>query len=375
MGDLPTRVALVYDRVNKWGGAEQVLLSLHRLFPSAPLYTSVFDERGAAWAKVFPAVIPTFLQKLRFFRSRHELLPWITPLAFETLSFDEFDAVISVTSADAKGIVTRPETFHLCYCLTPTRYLWSHHDQYVNELNPAARLISRPVFSYLKYWDRIASSRPDAYISISKAVQTRVKQFYGRSSQVVYPPVDTAVHTLPTPPPSIKDFFLYVGRLIPYKRPDVVVNVFNQINLPLAVVGTGHMEKKLRRKSGSNIHMAGFLSVSQLTSFYQNCRALVFFHEEDFGIVPLEAHSAGKPVIALNRGGAAETVIHNVTGILLDNDSPSTLARAVAEFDPSLFDPQVIKTHAANFSTQKFASEFVRIFKQEWKKYKNIYTV
>ena len=158
MADLPSRVALIYDRVNKWGGAERVLLALHEMFPDAPLYTSVYNPATAGWAKVFPAVIPTFLQKFPLAKSNHELYPWLTPMAFETLKFDDYDIVISVTSADAKGIITKPGTFHLCYCLTPTRYLWSHEEFYKSQTSP----LFHPLFNYLKSWDLIASRRPDA---------------------------------------------------------------------------------------------------------------------------------------------------------------------------------------------------------------------
>ncbi len=158
MGNLPSRIALVYDRVNKWGGAERVLLALHELFPQAPLYTSVYDPDKAPWAKIFPRVIPSFLNRIPFAGNHHELIPFLTPLAFETFDFSKFDAVISVTSADAKGIVTRPGTFHFCYCLTPTRYLWSHYPDYYRQIPDLLKPFSLPWFKYLKSWDLISSS-------------------------------------------------------------------------------------------------------------------------------------------------------------------------------------------------------------------------
>src|SRR3989338_8390229 len=187
------KVALVYDRVNKWGGAERVLLALHELFPDAPLYTSVYDRKKASWADVFDpsagsgqGIKTSFLQKIPF-STRHELFAALMPLAFESFSFDEYDLVISVTSEAAKGIITKPKTMHICYCLTPTRYLWSGYNDYFK--NPYFRFISKPLVSYLRFWDKIAAQRPDAYIAISKEVQGRIKKYYGRESTVIYPSV------------------------------------------------------------------------------------------------------------------------------------------------------------------------------------------
>src|SRR3990167_10742564 len=179
------KVAVVYDRVNKWGGAERVLLALHEMFPDAPLYTSVYDERNAPWAKVFPRVYTSFLQKFPFAKSNHEFLALLMPLAFELFNFDEYDLVISVTSEAAKGIITKPETLHICYMLTPTRYLWSHYDLYFK--NPILRFISKPAVNYLRNWDKIAAQRPDKIIAISTEVQRRIKKYYGRESDIVFP--------------------------------------------------------------------------------------------------------------------------------------------------------------------------------------------
>ncbi|MEK7101485.1 MAG: glycosyltransferase [Patescibacteria group bacterium] len=363
MANLSSRVALVYDRVNKWGGAEQVLLALHEMFPEAPLYTAVYNSAAAGWAKVFPGVSTTFLQKFPWAKSSHELYPWLTPLAFETLNFDDYDLVISVTSADAKGIITKPSTFHLCYCLTPTRYLWSHEQFYRKTLDPSVEFISRPVFNYLKSWDKIAAHRPDAYIAISQTVKDRIKKYYGQDSQIIYPPVDvdffsqpaTMNHELIT-----NNFFLYVGRLVAYKQAQLLVEIFNDLQLPLAIIGTGTLENKLKAMAAPNIHFLGHLAQTDLAAYYQRAQAVLYIHEEDFGLVPVEAHSAGTPVIGLNRGGAAETIIHNQTGILLDSDEPGIVKNAILNFDPTQFDREFIKSHAQKFAKDRFKKEFTR---------------
>lgn len=352
MANLPKRIALVYDRVNKWGGAERVLLALHELFPDAPLYTAVYNSATAGWAKVFPKVVPSFLQKFPLAKSNHELYPWLTPMAFETLKFDDYDIVISITSADAKGIITKPNTFHICYCLTPTRYLWSHEDFYKSQTSK----IFHPLFNYLKSWDLIASRRPDAYLAISQTVQSRISKFYGQSSDVIYPPIDADIFSKTQPPPNIKDFFLYVGRLVAYKQAEVLVEIFNDLKLPLAIIGTGSLESKLKAIASPNIYFLGQLSETDLTAYYQHARAVLFIHEEDFGLVPLEAHAAGTPVIGLNRGGATETIIHGQTGLLLDDIND--LKNVILNFDPAQFDREFIKSHAQKFAKDRFQREF-----------------
>lgn len=370
MADLPKRIAIVYDRVNKWGGAEAVLLALHHLFPDAPLYTSVYSPRSAEWASVFPSVIPTFLQSIPLAATHHEWFPWLTPIAFESLKFNDFDAVISVTSADAKGIITAPWTFHLCYCLTPTRYLWSHYQEYSKQVP----LLTRPVFNYLKRWDRVAASRPDSIVSISATVRDRVASYYSRPSDIVYPPVNISQFRSRLSPPEESDYFLYLGRLVPYKHPELIVRAFNRLNRKLIVVGTGSQEAKLREIAGKNIIFKGFLTETEKTRYLQYCQALIFFHEEDFGIVPVEAQAAGIPVIAYNRGGVSETVIHNRTGILIEENTEAALIGAVNRFDQSVFDPREIVNNAARYSIERFTEEFVKIFATAWTKYKNTYT-
>ncbi len=373
MADLPARVALVYDRVNKWGGAERVLLALHEIFPRAPLFTAVYDEKKAGWAKVFPLVIPSFLNRLPGIKSHHEKIPFLTPLAFESFNFAGYDAVISVTSADAKGIITQPATFHLCYCLTPTRYLWSHYDDYRRGMSLPAKIISWPVFNYLKEWDTIASSRPDSYISISGTVRSRVKKYYHRDSPVVFPPVDTAFFT-GSQNFRKNDYFLWVSRLVAYKRPELVINAFNRLKKPLIVVGTGSMEGYLKQIAGPNIEFRGFVDDSEMRNYYRHAKALIYYHEEDFGITPVEAMAAGTPVIALNLGGAAETVIPGVTGMLSDDPSVNGLVDLVNAFEEGKFKPRQISDYARKYSRERFLSEFVKVYSPLWHKYRTTYS-
>jgi len=370
MDNLPKAVALVYDWVDKWGGAEQVLLALHEIFPAAPLYTLVYQPEKALWAKVFPHVFTSFVQKIPFTQFRHERFPALAlfPLACETLDLTAFDCVISLTSAFVKGVITKPGTLHICYCLTPPRYLYSHREEYQRQITKVLHPVANIGLNYLTAWDQLASRRPDTYLAISRCVQDRIKKYYNMDSQVIYPPVDTCKFSLSL---AVDNYFLWVGRLVSYKHPEKVVQVFNGLKLPLKVAGTGQLEDKLRSLAKPNVQILGKISSSQLIELMQNCRALIFFHEEDFGIVPLEVQASGRPVIALNRGGAAETVIPGITGELLDDDSPSGLRKAIIEFDEAKYNPEIIRRHARRFDRRNFLSVFAKVIAAQWTRHQN----
>lgn len=345
MGNIPKRVAIVYDWVVKWGGAERVLLTLHEMFPEAPLYTAVYDPVRAPWARVFPKV---YAPRVRF---NHKLFAWLLPIIFESYHFDEYDLVISVTSFAAKGIITKPNTRHICYCLTPTRFLWSHVEHYKTKL-------LGPLFKYLKYWDKLASHRPDEYIAISDTVSKRIKKYYDLDSQIIYPPVDTD-YFVPAKNPK-EDYFLLVGRMESYKNSEKIIGIFNQINKKLIVVGSGLQNFKLRTLAGKNISFVGQIGDEKLREYYQNCKAVIFWHEEDFGIVPVEAMSCGKPVIGLNRGGVSETVIDQQTGLLISDD-PNELKSVIINLELNIFDPKVIRKRALEYSKAKFTDKVNRL--------------
>lgn len=352
------KVALVYDRVNKWGGAERVLLSLHKLFPEAPLFTAVYSPKKATWAEVFPEVIPSFLQKIPVLNKRHELLGTFTPLAFETFAFDDFDVVISVTSEAAKGILTNSKTLHICYCLTPTRYLWSGHDFYFKNppsmfrFFPSFWKISRPMVNYLKRWDKIASGRADTMVAISSEVQKRIKDYYERESIVIHPPVD--VSFFKKGKDKKKNYFLLVSRLIPYKRVDLAIKAFNKLKKTLYIVGTGSEESKLKKLAGKNIKFLGNVDDKNLKKLYSQARALVFPQEEDFGIVAVEAMATGTPVIAYKKGGALDTLIEGETGTFFEKQDEKMIIEAVKRFEKMSFDEDKLVRQAQKFSKENF---------------------
>jgi len=359
------RVALVYDRVNKWGGAERVLLALHEIFPDAPLYTAVYHPETAPWAKDFQ-VIPSFLNKFPLDKRKHEDYPFLMPLAFESFNFDEYDIVISVTSEAAKGIITKPKTLHLCYCLTPTHYLWSHYEDYFQ--NRAFRFLTKPIVKYLRTWDLIAAQRPDVYLAISQNVQNRIKQYYGRDSEVIYPPVNLDQWSPTDEKP--EDYFLIVSRLVSYKRVDLAIEVFNQLQWSLKIIGDGREKKRLKKIARGNIEFLGELTDGELLSYYQKSRAVIFPHEEDFGLVPLEAQASGRPVIAYRKGGALETVVEGETGLFFEPQTRAALAKALKRLEKMKFKPEAYQENLAKFSQARFKKEFKKRVEKEWTKKK-----
>lgn len=359
---------MVYDRVNKFGGAERILLALHELWPEAPLYTSVYNPEGAPWAKVFK-VIPSFLQKFPLAKSNHEFYAALMPLAFESFNFDDYEVVISVTSEAAKGIITKPGTLHLCYCLTPTRYLWSGYEEYFGP--KSLKLLTRSIVNSLRNWDKVAAQRPDEYLAISHVVAERIKKYYGRESEVVYPPVNTNKFKVQNAKFKVKTqkskFFLVVSRLVKYKKVDLAIEAFNRLGWQLKIVGMGREIKSLRKMAGKNIEFLGNLTDEALLNYYQNCQAIIFPQEEDFGIVPLEAQGCGKPVIAYRAGGATETVIEGKTGIFFNEPKTESLVKALEEFkERKEFRPEACRGQAEKFSQEKFKIEFKRALEEKW---------
>lgn len=344
------RTAIIYDRVNKWGGAERVLLALHELFPDAPLYTSVFDAKTATWAKVFPEIKTTFLQRIPFAKGNHEFLAPLMHIAFETFDFSEFDLVISVTSEAAKSIRTGPNTLHICYCLTPTRYLWSGYETYF-KTKTFLSFAGRFFIKYLRRADKVSAHRPDSMIAISSEVSRRIKKYYGRNSEIIFPPVDVSK------PKNIiqrKDFYLIVGRLVGYKKTDLAIRAFNKLGYKLIIVGVGREIDKLKKISSGNITFAGQVSENELINYYKSAKALIMPQEEDFGIVSVEAQSFGLPVISFKKGGAIDTVIDGKTGILFGEQSPDDLINAIKKFENVKFESKDMLVNAQKFSKKIF---------------------
>jgi len=346
------RVAIACSWLNQYGGAERVLEVVHEMYPQAPVYTSIY------WPEAMPAayrswdIRTSFLNRWPLVKRHHQPFLPFYPLAFEQLDLRGYDVVISVTSAFAHGILTPPETRHICYCLTPARFLWNYEDYVQREgLGWLARAILPVMISRLRIWDRQAADRVDDFIAISRVVQARIRKYYRRESEVIHPPVNVQDFA---PSAERGDYFLSAGRLIPYKRVDLVVKAFNQLGLPLHVVGDGRDRAALEAIARPNIIFRGRLGQAELRQEMAQCRAFIFPGEEDFGITPVEAQAAGRPVIAYAGGGASDTVVEGVTGLFFHEKTPESLAEAVSRFDEARFDPQEIRRHALRFDTSVF---------------------
>jgi glycosyltransferase involved in cell wall biosynthesis len=346
------RVALVHDYLTQMGGAERVLLALHELFPDAPVYTSLFDSSALDEQFAQLDVRASFLQRLPFARQHHRwLLPWY-PYAFDALDLRGYDLVISDSSAFAKGVVTRPEALHICYCHTPMRWAWSY-EEYVDREQPSrlARLLLRPLVSRLRLWDYASAARVDYFIANSPVVAARIAKYYRRESMIIPPPVDTSRFV---PADVHEDYFLIVSRLVPYKRVDIAVEAFSQLGLELRIAGTGRDERRLRRLAARNVTFLGRLDDAEVCQQMARCRALILTGEEDFGLTPVEAQACGRPVIAYAAGGALATVVEGSTGIFFAKQTADALADAVVRFDGAYFNPESIRHHAEEFDTRRF---------------------
>ena len=359
------RVAIAHDYLVDSGGAERVVIALHEQFPDAPIFTSVVDPRTT-----FPIfntldIRASFLQRLPVRKSNYKLLLPFFPLAFESFDLSDYDVVISSASAFAKGVITSSDTLHVCYCYTPPRFAWRYHEYVAQEnLGRLQRLLISWVAHYLRGWDFAAAQRVDEFVSVSEITRRRVQKNYRRESVVIYPPVDVESYT---PRSEIGDYYLIVSRLAPYKRIDIAVQAFNDLGLPLKIVGAGIDAPRLRAMAKSNIEFLGHVPQNQLADLYASARAIIFPGVEDFGLVPLEANAAGRPVIAFAAAGALETVIDGVTGVFFREQTPDALASAVRETDVNRFDARVLRAHAEQFSKTQFQKQLAAFVEEKWK--------
>src|SRR3989339_899643 len=304
--DTKMNLAIIHDFLNQFGGAERVVEAVHTLYPEAPIYTSIYDQSRLPDSFARMDIRTSFMQNLPLVMRYFKLYFMIYPLAFEQIKLDEYDVILSSSSAYAKGVKTSPNQLHICYCHTPMRFVWRFNDYIKRENLPDWVKNLLPFFlEPIKEWDLRNNSRVDYFIANSSNVAARIKQLYGRQSDIIFPPVDTKKFQ----PGSLdKDFFLVVSRLSPYKRLDLVVEAFNQLDLPLKIIGSGPARASLQKLAKNNIEFLGQLDDRDVVKYLSECRALIFPGEEDFGIVPLEAMACGRPVIAYKAGGGLETV-------------------------------------------------------------------
>lgn len=369
------KIAIVYDWIDKWGGVERVLLHLYSLFPQAHFFTSAIELKNAQWAQHL-CIHPSFLQSLPSrLRSNRALMSPLFPIAFESFRFDEFDLVISVTSAFAKGIITKPNTMHVCYLLTPPRYLWSHTEDY---LSGAKGVMGKPLVNHLKKWDVLASHRPDGYISISNATADRARRYYHIDSPIVYPPFDTSYwdrkkkdRKKPQTISLIKPYYLWVGRIERYKKPELIVEAAKQnTTRNFIFVGTGSFLHKLKSIAPQNCQFVGLISDEELSYLYSHAQALIMPQNEDFGYVSLEAQYHGCPVIAYRKGGACETIIEGKSGIFFDEQTVPHLISQLERYEQISYNLSHSTEDGGTLMRERFGLErFNRQFIYQLKKY------
>ena len=352
------KVVIVHDWLTGMRGGEKVLESICRIFPSADLLTLVANRQSVSPLITSRRIRPSMVQLLpnatRWYR---QYLP-VFPFAIEQFDLDDVDLVISTSHCAAKAVVPTGRARHLCYCHSPMRYAWDQFDAYFGpeRLGKWQSAVARRVMARIARWDRDTANRVDEFLANSHHVAGRIARYYNRRAKVLHPPVDTAFFT-PNGAPPASDF-LVVSALVPYKRLEVVVDAATVLGVPLTIVGTGPDESRLRSRAGSTVKFLGAVDAAALRELYRRSGAVLLPGEEDFGIVPVEAMACGRPVIALGRGGATETVVPGVTGVLVPPDQPGGFADAMAHFDSASYDPKAIRAHAEQFGTDRFEQSF-----------------
>ena len=378
MGDM--RVAIIHDNLIQFGGAERVLAALLDIFPNAPVYTLLYDKERAGIEIDERRVRTSFLQRIPGARRNHHFFPLLMPMAMEQFDLHEFDVVFSATHSYAKGVITGLNTLHISYCFTPTRYVWDDCHRYVRDFSRLAlSLRLAPLgLSYIRLWDYFASQRVDSYLTLSDFVAARISKYYGRSAQVIAPPVDVERFAMTR---ASKGYYLVVSRLVPYKRTELAIEACERLGRPLKIAGTGPEIDRLRDRAGLPAGQAGvtteflgFVPDDELPGVYAGARALLFPQEEDFGITPLEAAAAGVPTIAYASGGALETIVDGETGVFFQQQSADALANAIVAFEKAEFDSARIRQHAEAFSGSRFATEIMDTTERLWDEYKTKHT-
>ena len=360
MGHTDLRVAITADWMATFGGGERVLMELHRLFPDAPIYTSVYNPDALPPEMHGWDVRTSFLQKIPFAKRKYQAFLPLMPLAFEQFDLREYDVVLTTNHACAKGVITRSDALNLCYCYTPCRYIWDLYHDYTRDHR--ARVLMAPVAHKLRIWDRLAADRVDHFMAISGEVAGRIRKHYRRDSEIVYPPVDVERLTPSTEEP--EDFYLVVSRLVGYKRVDLAVEACTQLGRRLIVVGEGPERKRLEQLAGPTVEFLGRQDDEAVAELYGRCRALLFPGHEDFGIVPVEVQARGRPVVAYGKGGARETVIDGHTGVHFPQQTVHHLVRAMQLLEGMHISAEACRENAERFSAAVFRRAVMAAFER-----------
>lgn len=350
------RIAVIHHWLLSMTGGEKVVEALCELFESPDLFSLVADTRALSDTLNRCKLSTSFVQNIPGAHKWHRYYTFLFPLAVELFDLRNYDVVISSDANTVKGVITRPETCHICYCHSPMRYAWSMFHEHLPE-GWVRRGLMAMLMHYLRLWDHAASSRVDFFVANSETVRARIKKYYRREAALIYPPCDLQRFQVTS---RVDDYYLCVGRLVEYKQTEIAVRAFNENGKLLLVVGDGPQKAFLKSIAGPHVEILGWVPEVDLPQLYERCRALIFPGEEDFGIAPVESQACGRPVIAYGRGGALETVVPGKTGLLFYEQTPGALNAAVSKLEArqDAFDPDTIRVNAERFSKERFQSEF-----------------
>jgi glycosyltransferase involved in cell wall biosynthesis len=350
------KIAIVHDWLVSYAGADRVVDQLHMIFPNAPIYTLVYDKKQMPDRFRKYDIRTTAIQKIPFATNLYKYFFTMMPLAFERLDLTPFDLVISSCSSCSKGIITRPDAIHICYCHTPTRYIWDFYYSYLSNAGWLKRLMIPHIAHKMRIWDKVAADRVDYFIANSKFVAQRIQKYYRRDSNVIYPCVHLNEYPIVDKP---DEYYLMVGRFTFYKRFDLGIAACTKLGKNLIVVGKGEERKRLQAIAGPTVSFKGALSDDEIKRLYTHAKGFIFPGEEDFGITPVEAQSAGCPVLAYGSGGALETVLAGQTGVFFYEQTVESVIQCIEHFENAscLIPRSKIREHALSFSEQRFRSE------------------
>ena len=360
------KIAIFYDWLNQWGGAEKVLADILSVFPKADLYTLIYDPKKTNWLPQKIKVIPSFLNKLSLSKNNSLFHTPFYALCLESFNFSKYDIVVSTTQVTGHCLLTPPKTLFVCYFHNINRYLYQ---------TPAQFKLLTPLLKKYQKTDFIYGQRPDYLLCNSKTVQNRIKKTYHRQAKIIYPGIDTSFF-VPQKNPSVDPYFLLVSRLVRHKKIDLAIRACQDLDKKLIIVGQGrdynYFLRVKEQVPNSKVIFMKQVSQKKLLTLYQNCQALICPQVEDFGLSPLEAQSCGKPVIAFNQGGLTETIIDGKTGIFFKHQTVNSLKKTIKKFHPARFDPQQCIKNAARFSQSNFMLNFKEIIQHLWQQHQNI---
>ena len=361
------KIALVHDYLAQDGGAERVLQAFHEVWPDAPIFVLFYDEKKVPYFQR-AEVRESLISKLPFGRKKFQWYLPLMPFATERHDLSDFDVVLSSTSAFAKGVMTKPDTLHISYCHTPTRYLWSDTKDYIADLkyNRLVKALLPPLIYKMRLWDKMSVDRVDQFIANSDTVRKRIGKYYRRDADIIYPPVD--LHNFSVAD-EVKDYFVTGGRLVPYKRFDLVVQAFNRLKLPLIIFGEGPERARLEKLAKENITFVGRVSDEKKSELMRHAKAFIHPQVEDFGITPVESMASGRPVIAYAVGGVTETVIPGKTGVFFADQTWESLFDAVLHFDEHTWDSSHIRAHASKYDVMKFKETMKKYVEDVYEKF------